>query len=106
MVLAQSDAEAFERKRRALIEQELSKAPPALQERLRRLQWRIDMERQRHKHPLSSCIHIFEMMWDQVYGEGGLLDVLNRVAGSDPLPRPLKRSAQILPFARSKQDSA
>jgi len=40
--LAQEDPEAFEARRRALIEETISQAPEERQDRLRRFQWRID----------------------------------------------------------------
>lgn len=100
MLLAESNPKAFELTRRRVIEVELAKAPPAIRARLEGLQWRIDMERKRQKNPMGSCIRLFEMMWDQVYGTDGLLDALT--VGT--LPRPLRRSAKILPLARTPRD--
>jgi hypothetical protein len=75
--LAKSDPEAFERKRRETLEAVIDNAPAAMQTRLRGLQWRVDMERSRAKSANSSCVEIYRMMWEKVYGEGGLLDALD-----------------------------
>lgn len=75
--LASTDSEAFEQKRDCLIRNAISKAPKRYHDRLTRLQWRVDMERKRHGNPLSSCIHLSQMMMDSVYGDHGLLDALN-----------------------------
>ncbi len=99
--LAREDAEAFERRRQELLEQFIAQAPAHLQERLRRLQWRIDAERRRYKHPLKSCMALHAMMWESMYGSGGLLEALNSLR--DPLlgkPQSSPRSGDILPFRR------
>ena len=75
--LAAEDPEAFEKRRRKLIEEEISKRPPERQEALRKLQWRIDMERKRAKTPLGACIKLNDMLMDQLYKEGGFIDSVN-----------------------------
>jgi len=105
--LARQDAAAFEQRRREVIEQFIAEAPEHLRERLRRLQWRIDAERSRYKHPLKSCVMIYNMMWDTVYGEHGLLPALNAL--SDPLSQTTGTetpdSARILPFSHRSEMS-
>lgn len=99
--LAKEDAAAFERRRQEFLEQFIAQAPEHLQDRLRRLQWRIDIERRRYKHPLKSCLALHAMMWESMYGSGGLLDALNSLR--DPLlgqPQKPARSGVILPFRR------
>lgn len=99
--LAREDAEAFERQRRELLEQFIAQAPEHLQDRLRRLQWRIDAERWRYKHPLKSCVVLHAMMWESLYGPGGLLEALNALR--DPLlgqAQRAQRCADILPLRR------
>ena len=100
--LAREDAVAFERRRQELVAQFIAQAPEHLQERLWRLQWRIDAERRRYKHPLKSCIALHAMMWESLYGSGGLLEALHSLR--EPLlgePQKPARSAHILPFRRS-----
>jgi hypothetical protein len=77
MVLARSDPDEFERRRRILIEKTISRASARSQPRLRCLQWRIDMERQRARTPLAACLRLSSMMWDSVVGESGLLHALD-----------------------------
>lgn len=84
--LARNDAEAFEQRRLEVIEDYIASAPESMQPRLRRLQWRIDAERRRYKHPLKSCVMVFNMMWDSVYGERGLLRALNALNDPDQPP--------------------
>ncbi len=75
--LAKENPEEFERKRRIAVNAVISNFPASMQNRLRGLQWRIDVEIQRSKNPLDSCIRINRMMIDKVYGPGGLLDSLH-----------------------------
>jgi hypothetical protein len=96
--LARQDPQGFEVRRQEAIEQLILAAPEHLQPRLRRLQWRIDMERRRHDNPLGACIGIYGMMIESVYGEHGLLPALRRLiqgcAGHDAETA----TASILPF--------
>ena len=96
--LAKSDPQAFEEKRRAVIEQVIAAAPGRQQARLRGLQWRLDIERGQCHHPLVSCTRMFNKMWAAVYGEGGLVDALNGNA-----PPAESALAPILPFASGKR---
>src|SRR3569833_803839 len=97
--LAKADPQAIEAQRRVVIAEALAAMPPHQQARMRGLQWRIDMERTRYRHPLVSCTRVFNQMWSTVYGEGGLVDALNgRVS-------PASESAAILPFAPVKPQS-
>lgn len=99
--LAREDAAAFERRREELLAQFIAQAPEHVQERLRRLQWRIDAERRRYKHPLKSCMALHAMMWESLYGRGGLLEALNSLRepllGETKMPA---RSGVVLPFRR------
>lgn len=97
--LAETDPEAFEERRRRLIAQTIEAMPPRQRARLRSLQWRIDVERARYRHPLASCAWMFNRMWSAVYDKAGLVDALNgRVA-------PPTQSATVIPFAASAQGS-
>ncbi len=79
--IARRDPDAFEKMRRSAIDSVISQAPPANQQRLRCLQWRIDQERRRARTPLAACIRISQMMWESVTGQGGLLQALRRLQG-------------------------
>jgi len=114
--LAQEDPEAFEARRRALIEETISQAPEERQDRLRRFQWRIDMERKRAKTPLGACIKLNDMLMEMVYGEGGFLEAVNTLRGiveglekgkveqieETLASSPVKDSARIIPFPSRK----
>ncbi len=96
--LADTDPQAFEDKRVAVIESVIQAMPDAKQERMRRLQWRIDQERRLAKSPMAACIRLSDMMWENVLGRNGLLDNLRNL---DPLrnkhPEALNK-ADILNF--------
>ena len=78
--LAEDNPALFEMKRREEIDKVINSAPTEeAQDRLSRLQWRVDMERRRCKNPTQSCLQIYGMMWKRVYGEHGLLDSLNQL---------------------------
>lgn len=77
--LARNNPEAFEQRRKEVIEEAIAQSPEAIQQRLRCIQWRVDMERMRYKDPLVACARIYNMMWELVYKDGGLLDALNQL---------------------------
>jgi len=97
--LAESDPDGFEQRRKQVIEEFIASVPPERQQRLRCLQWRIDMERHRCGNPVKSCLRLYSMMWDSVYGNNGLLKVLYGLS-DDLRPETNKRSADILSFKR------
>jgi hypothetical protein len=97
--LFESDPDAFEARRRELIDSEIQRASSKMQPRLRGLQWHIDVTRRRYKHPAVSSAILFEMMWQKVYGKNGLLEVLT--APEPPLAR-LKESCANLVYLRRK----
>jgi len=101
-LLAKTDPQAFEAKREAEIARLIDKASPRSQTRLRGLQWRVDTERQRVSNPLSSCMRIFNLMWDSVYGERGLLEALHGLEGHAPLPE--RPPADVLKLQRRSSD--
>ncbi|MFQ5469841.1 MAG: DUF3135 domain-containing protein [Gammaproteobacteria bacterium] len=94
--LAKNDPEAFEAKRKRVIESFISRHSDERQKRLRGLQWRIDIERNKYKHPLMSSQKIFNMMWDSVYGEGGLQEALKGLHNGQRKQE--KVSAEVKPF--------
>ncbi len=78
-LLHELDDEAFEQERKRIIEAEISKYPPNVQDRLRKFQWTLDMKRRKCKNPLEACFMFHEMLMEQVYGENGLLENLERL---------------------------
>ena len=85
--LACSDPEAFEERRKRVIEEAIAQAPQHMQIRLQALQWRIDMERSRASNPLSACIRLSNMMWKMVYGKHGLMAAIGDLTGATHFPR-------------------
>ncbi len=102
--LAESDPALFEQKRREEIDKMIESVPAGeVQDRLQRLQWRVDMERRRCKTATQSCVRIYSMMWKRVYGDNGLLESLNTLTGSGASNQRVERveeksTADILSF--------
>lgn len=96
--LARDDPEEFERRRAALIETVITEAPPEHQQRLRGLQFRIDLERRKAKTPLGAAVRLQSMMWERLLE---LREALLALSGGeqtyDPAPR---AAARILPFPK------
>ena len=101
--LARSDPEMFEERRKAAIAEVISTAPPRRRERLERLQWRIDRERERYADPMRACAQLSRMMWESVHGPGGLVAHIRELeacwAGK---PRPSLPRARLLGFPTSR----
>jgi hypothetical protein len=95
--LARTDKDEFERRRRAVIEGVIIAADPDSQPRLRALQWRIDMERQRARTPLAACIRISAMMWESIYELRAALNDPKSVRGRANKSWP---PAQVIEFKR------
>lgn len=97
--LAVADPQAFEKKRRQAVEQMINAVPAKRQQRLRGVQWRVDMVRRKYPDPKLSAQHVFNMMWDAVYAENGLLDALrfNPEVSFQPLS---SQPATVLAFAK------
>jgi hypothetical protein len=92
--LAQHDPQGFEARRSEAIEAAIRQASPRTQERLRRLQWKLDQIRRTSGTPLAACIRMHNMMLDSLHGRGGLLETLQR----DPrqgLPRQTNNVVQF-----------
>lgn len=102
MQLAQSDPEAFEERRRQVIEELIESAPTEMQQRLRGLQWRVDMERRDGRSASATFMRIYKMMMESVYGEGGLADALNgRLSRRSPRKDADEQDEEVLlPFDR------
>ena len=106
--LAESDAEAFESKRRETIEELIRSMPKRHHRRLRQLQWKIDAVRDVSPNPLASCVRISTMLIDHTYGEGGLLDSLNALVRPNPsaiVDSPPKPIGKVLKFRTRNSDT-
>jgi hypothetical protein len=99
--LAQNDPEAFERCRRHAIDALIDQAPENQRHRLRCLQWRIDMLRDRAANPMAACVGIYRMMWDSFAGDRGLIAAIQRGGAFDPeAPEHESVRARVLPFTK------
>ncbi len=103
--LAQNDPQRFEALRQKAIESCINQAPRQCRERLKGLQWRVDIIRQRSANPMAACIKISNLMWESLLGDNGLLQRLE--GGLDTLPSNESSNtheARIIPFRRRGQD--
>ncbi len=108
--LANSDPGAFEKMRLAAIDRCIQDLPVSQQQRMRRLQWRIEQERRMARTPMNACLRISRMMWDTVLGNAGLQKRLAELGGMapggaamDPVSRPALTKADVLEFSRSSE---
>jgi hypothetical protein len=102
--LARSDPQTFEDCRERIIDEAIRRAPAHRQERLRRMQWKLNQIRKTSRTPMIACLRMHRLLWQAVIGESGLLDCLNR-------PDVLRRSRgsrgsavqatdRVIPFVR------
>ena len=103
--LAKADPSAFEARRLALIEEFLLQFPQPDQQRLRGLQFRIDMVRRRARTPMGACLKISSMMWESLLGSHGLKTALDGLLCDPvrPVPAPsrnLAAPARVIPFRK------
>lgn len=108
--LAREDPEAFEREREAAIEALIASTPPGVQNRLRSLQCRIDLERRRAKTPLGAAIRLHGLMWERFEN---LRAALHAVSDAGPTlvqaaqrERQTPPAAAVIPFARPRASEA
>lgn len=104
--LATENPEEFERKRLAIIDELIASAPPDTQDRLRGLQFRIDMERRRSGSPLGGALRIQQMMWDRFADlRLALQDLVAMQESPEERPLPVAdeepASATVIPFPSS-----
>lgn len=103
--LAKEDPSAFEARRLALIEEFLRQFPQPDQQRLRGLQFRIDMVRRRARTPMGACLKISSMMWESLLGSHGLKNALDTLLDSPAQSVPatftgFTTSARVIPFRK------
>jgi len=96
--LARNSPADFEARRTQIIEDTIRHAPPRIQMRLRRLQWKVDQVRRTSATPMAACVRINRMMWERITGPGGLLEVL--VEGRQVSPQ--RPAAEVLPLRRTR----
>lgn len=103
--LAKENPDVFETTRKQELDKYISKlGDTSTQERMKKLQWRIEMERQRSKNPMDSAIRIYDMMWETVGKNFELIQELAdefRPQGETAKTKTAERSqAKVLPFNR------
>jgi hypothetical protein len=109
--LFRDDPETFEARRLQCIENVIVSAPERMQEKLRKIQWRIDAERARCKTPYQAALRLNQMLMDSYLGEHGLaklifdLDAIFNDRRNDfvPIPAP-KHDAAVLLLNADKTD--
>ena len=94
--LARHDPHTFEQLRHRLLDAYIARSSSAHQDRLRRLQWRIDRLREQASNPMSACVQISNLMWDT-------FDQLGKAYKDPDILQPEKspkvaKSAAVLPF--------
>ena len=100
--LAKNDPLAFEARRRAMIDGlfasiEARSDDPHFIQRLRGLQFRIDMERRRSRTSMRALLRIYSMMWDSFVELNSLLQRVSSPNAPAGAPA-VVRNAQIIPF--------
>ena len=95
--LAEKDPVKFEDIRQEAIDAYIATLPRDRQIQMRRLQWRIDQER-RNRSPLSACMRISDLMWENMVGPQGLLGYLENVRTRHAWPRPGKGPGNVVEF--------
>ena len=76
VTVAKEDPEKFEQMRASLINDLMAQSPEEFRQRWEGLQWQIDQIRNKSGNPMESCIAVSKKMWDNFYGEKGLLTAL------------------------------
>ena len=105
--LAKDDPEEFNRRRRELIDANISAAPDHIQKKLRHLQFRADAARDSSPNAVAATQKLSTLMWDSVAGPSGLLESLNAFLDGDPgkmTPRPrFEEKAKVIEFPVARQ---
>ena len=101
--LHETDPESFELRRKEALEAVIASAPADMQQRLRGVQFRVDMERARAGSDLAACLKAHSMMWDSLVRlrdalselsdlqKGGILGAVARTPAAI-------RNATVIPF--------
>jgi len=101
--LARTDPQAFEDYRERIINEAILRASPQRQQRLWRMQWKLNQIRNTSRTPMVACLRMNRMLWEAVVGENGLL---NRLCHTDDSRRRaatmVRPSAEIVPFRQRR----
>jgi hypothetical protein len=96
--LARQDPQAFEKKRKHIIEAAIQGAPEQQQQRLRCLQWKLDKIRETSRTPMMACLQINRLLWENVTGEHGLLNSLQHLQRVETEPQNRRKKAKVIPL--------
>ena len=96
--LARQDPQAFEEKRKHIIDEAILRASAARQQRLRCLQWKLDKIRETSRTPMMACLQINRLLWENVTGEHGLLNCLQHLQGDQATSKSPRKTAKIIPL--------
>ena len=96
VTLARQDPQAFEEKRKCIIEDAIQGAPAHKQQRLRCLQWKLDKIRETSRTPMIACLQINRLLWENVTGEHGLLNSLQLLQADQPVRRSRRTKAEVI----------
>jgi hypothetical protein len=96
--LASEDPEAFEKQREATLRATIAAAPESHRQRLERLQFRLDLERQRAATPLGACVRLNSLMWAGFHRLRRELNAVPRASSQQPAT-----SAKIIELALRRE---
>jgi uncharacterized protein DUF3135 len=104
--LAKEDPDEYENMREKMIQEVIDNTSPEVRRRMEGLQWQIDQIRSTSANPMSSCLKISQMMWDNVLGDNGLLDHMRQLSDPEQIPRidKTKESATIVNIKTSRNE--
>ncbi|MDH3326776.1 MAG: DUF3135 domain-containing protein [Gammaproteobacteria bacterium] len=108
--LAKKTPEEFEAARAAEINKYIASLDDKhLQERMQRVQWRVEMERERSKSPLNAAARIYDMMWESVGRSMKELEELTELLNPQAKPKTMskyeKSDMNVLTFARKELEA-
>ena len=82
------DQEAFDKLTKQVMEDYISSMPEDRQERMRRMQWKIDQELNKYKNPTNRYNHMVEMFYDHIekfYSKDGKINMEPQVHTKAPV---------------------
>ncbi|MBD3608995.1 MAG: DUF3135 domain-containing protein [Gammaproteobacteria bacterium] len=71
--LASNDPQAFEARRKQVVDAEIDKVPEPRQHRLRCLQWRIEKICSTSPNPMNASVRLSHLMWESLSRQQDLL---------------------------------
>jgi len=102
--LAKKDPVAFEIERKKEIDNYISSLPDEdIKERISRLQWRVERERELSKNPMDSAVRLYDMMWDALSKNYAALQDLANEFNENKSSRPsqVRKQAKVLAFPQA-----